>query len=195
MRYQEATQRNGKAGCLRLLSAGIAFIAVLALGGCPPKIDIPIGDIPVIGSAVDGNLMRAYQELLEQHRKATELLGAKTLREDIGEECFSAAKEFFRSSWIDGVLVLRDSPLMNAQDERWHAVMLEDVIHVRSGAPLYVAHELAHAEQQRTLGVGFWPLYLGAHVIDGYAGNFLELQARNSQRAFDMQHPMVCEGT
>ncbi len=172
----------------------IALIsAMLMIGGCKH-----LGDgesttaLPIIGKIIEGDAMSAYLELVDVHRELVDVFGATSLRADVGDVCFNAVKDFFRHSWISDIKVLRDSPLMNAQHDRYWAMIIEGVIHVRTDGPLHIAHELRHAEQQRLMGVGFWPIYLSAHLAEGYSGNFLEIQARKTQQAFDMQYPQLC---
>ena len=139
-----------------------------------------------------GDVAAGYQDMVEEHREIVKELGATPIREDVGETCFDALQEFYDYYWLKDILILRNSPIMELQPKSRWAMMIEGVIHVRKNAPLPLAHEIRHWQQQRTMGITFWPAYLGAHAMQGYEGNWMEMQARESQKAFNMQHPNVC---
>jgi len=181
---------------------------ILVLGGCVPKYPTLNERTawPAIGSVATGNMTAGYQELIQAHRNAVMVTGAAPLREEIGETCYEALTSFYRYPWIRDIMVLRNSPLLDAQSDRYWAMMIEEVIHIRTHEcdtcasdvwwrgtpPLNIAHELKHSEQQRTMGVSFWPVYAETHLPEMPAENFLEEEARASQEAFDLQFPRAC---
>lgn len=131
-------------------------------------------------------------QIKQVHKDVAVMGGARTLKETAGEKCVAALEDFYK---IDiNFLVLQDSPVFDFKGLRGkNAIMIEGVLHVRPGVVFdHYAHEFRHVLQQRTMGIAFYPAYALAHTVQDYSGNIFELQAREAQRAFDLNYGPVC---
>jgi len=122
---------------------------------------------------------------------------AKTIEQTYGPECILAVKRFYPNfDWLDEVLILQNSPLMESLPNHVSAIVWDKTIHIKGHQQIKLVHEIRHIEQSIVGSLNFLLLYLDAHTgLTGHAktGNILNVQARRSQTAFEMQYPWRCE--
>jgi len=153
----------------------------------------------VLGNALiaQGNQIEGWVSLqyAKQYHSDIRVMAMTTsITEEFGAACFTALHDYYGWQYdFSRVTILRDSPLMNWEGfNRMHAVVIENVIHVKAGAVLNLVHEIRHAIHQHRMGSEFYVVYAEAHTLPETAGYFFEQQALEAERGFRMSYGPVC---
>ena len=146
-----------------------------------------------LGNQIEGWVSLQYAK--QYHSDIRVMALTTSITEEFGAACFAALHDYYGRQYdFSQVTILRDSPLMTWEGfRRMDAALIENVIHVKAGAPLDLVHEIRHAIHQQRMGTEFYVVYAEAHTLPHTAGYFFEQQALQAERGFRMNYGPVCE--
>lgn len=198
-------------------SVVLALAVLVVVSGCgwisgvieSPAVNAIVKDAEAFGTAVmkcstlkdDCRWKDVHDSALRLQDAYVVLAGVRTIEEEYGGDCATALSLFFMDDDISTVQIMYDSPFIALLEQigplrRIDALTIGPrVIHVRKGATLPLAHEVAHivqwASAQETFLIQYLPVVLLAGG-EGYTASVFEQDAMLASDEFTKGYGAVC---